>query len=322
MMATGRVLITGGAGFIGSHTAEAFLERGWDVTVLDNLSTGRFENLEGAARAKLVVGDIEDREQVFSLIRPDTFDAIVHLAAIASVTRSMEDPVTTHRSNVDGTLHVLEAARLAGTRRVALASSAAIYGEVEACPVSEDAPKRPASPYGLHKWFDEQYARLYSELFGMETVCLRYFNIYGPRQDPGSPYSGVISVFADRLSRRQPVRIHGDGSQTRDFVYVRDVASTNVAAIETPLSGHHTMNVGTGRQITVRELYDQIAGLLGIQSPPLFGPARPGDIRRSCASAETLRRVLGIVPTTALDAGLQATLEATVRRPCGSRPTA
>jgi UDP-glucose 4-epimerase len=303
-----RVLVTGGAGFIGSHTVEAFLARGWEVTALDNLSTGKRQNLAQAPVARLVVGDIEDRDLVFDLIRPGAFDAVVHLAAVASVVRSVEDPIATHRANVDGTLHVLEAARQAGVRRVALASSAAVYGEVAECPVTEDAPKCPASPYGLHKWFDEQYARLYAGMFGLETVCLRYFNVYGPRQDPGSPYSGVISVFADRLARRQPVRIHGDGGQTRDFIYVKDLAAANVAAVETPLQGCHALNVGTGRQTTIRALYDQVAAITGVDTPPLFGEARPGDIRHSCARADRLREVLGIVATKPLCEGLRETV--------------
>src|SRR5262249_23169371 len=163
--------------------------------------------LERAGAARLVVGDVEDVDLLRDLLRPGAFDAVVHLAAVASVTRSLEDPVSTHRVNVDGTLHVFEAARLAGLHRLALASSSAIYGDAGVGRVDEEAPKRPAAPYGLQKWVAEQYAQLYAESFGHETVCLRYFNVYGPRQDPASPYSGVISVFADRLARGRPVRI-------------------------------------------------------------------------------------------------------------------
>jgi UDP-glucose 4-epimerase len=305
-----RVLVTGGAGFIGSHTVEALLERGWEVTALDNLSTGQRRNLKRAEGARLVVGDIEDQGLVADLLSPGAFDAVVHLAAVASVTQSIEDPVATHRVNVDGTLHVFEAARQAGVRRVVVASSAAIYGDADACPVSEDAPKRPAAPYGLQKWFAEQYARLYAETFGLETVCLRYFNVYGPRQDPASPYSGVISVFADRLAQRQPVRIHGDGGQTRDFVYVKDVAAVNVAAVETHLSGYQAVNVGTGRPTSICELYHRIAALAGSDALPAFGPPRPGDIRDSCAQAERLWEMLGLTARTSLADGLRATVGA------------
>jgi UDP-glucose 4-epimerase len=310
MTSSRRVLVTGGAGFIGSHTVEALLERGWEVTALDNLSTGQQQNLERAEGARLVVGDIEDQGLLTALLRPGAFDAVVHLAAVASVTQSLEDPVATHRVNVDGTLHVFEAARQAGVRRVVVASSAAIYGDVAACPVSEDAPKRPAAPYGLQKWFAEQYARLYAESFGLETVCLRYFNVYGPRQDPASPYSGVISVFAERLAQRQPVRIYGDGGQTRDFVYVKDVAAVNVAAVEARLSGYHAVNVGTGRQTTICELYHRVAALAGSDAEPAFGPPRPGDIRNSCAHPKHLWDTLGIIARTSLADGLQATLGA------------
>lgn len=308
MISSRRVLVTGGAGFIGSHTVEALVERGWEVTALDNLSTGQRRNLDRAVGVRLVVGDIEDQKLVTDLLRPGAFDAVVHLAAVASVTQSVEDPIATHRVNVDGTLHVFEAARQAGVRRVVVASSAAIYGDVAVSPVGEDAPKRPSAPYGLQKWFAEQYARLYAEAFGLETVCLRYFNVYGPRQDPASPYSGVISVFADRLAQRQPVRIDGDGGQTRDFVYVKDVAAANVAAVETPLSGYVAVNVGTGQRTTICELYHRIAALAGTDAAPAFGPPRPGDIRDSCARAERLWEMLGVTARTSLGEGLRHTV--------------
>lgn len=302
-----RVLVTGGAGFIGSHSVEALIAAGHEPVVFDDLSTGRRDNL--GPEIPLVEASILD----FSALRQamEGCEAVLHLAAIVSVPRSFEQPLECHAVNATGSLHVFEAARQAGVRRVAQASSAAIYGEA-APPIAEDSPPAPLSPYGLHKRMAEEYGRLYALHHGLEVVSLRYFNIYGPRQDPGSPYSGVLSRFADALTTGQPTRIFGDGQQTRDFVFVGDVARANLAALTAPgVFAGEAFNIGTGRPVTILETHAAIAAAAGRQGArALLEPPRAGDIRHSHARVDAARERLSWQARTSLEGGIRLTLEA------------
>lgn len=287
-----RVLVTGGAGFIGSHSSLALLRAGHDVRILDDFSTGRPANLvdlEGAV--EIVRGDIRDESLLARVVAG--VDAILHLAAAVSVPVSIARTRFAHAINATGTLNVLEAARLADVRRVVFASSAAVYGMLETQPVQETVQLQPASPYGSQKRYNEETGRLAHELHGMETIALRYFNVYGPRQDPASPYSGVLSIFADRLIQDRPVTIFGDGHQTRDFVFVEDVARANLAALTADRGFGDAFNVGTGRATTVLAAFGAIARSLGVEARPTFGPVRSGDIRHSVADVRQIRQTLG-----------------------------
>lgn len=287
-----RVLVTGGAGFIGSHSVEALLGLGHEVRVFDNFSSGKRANLAGmSGPLEVIEGDI--RDEVDLSVAMTGVDAVLHLAAVVSVPVSVESTGFAHSVNATGTLNVMEVARRAGVRRVVYASSAAVYGTDAPPPVSEATPLWPSSPYGSQKRYNEETGRLEFDLHGLETIGLRYFNIYGPRQDPASPYSGVLSIFIDRLTRHLPVAIHGDGLQSRDFVYVADVARANVMALTATTGFGSAFNVGTGRQTTVLEAFRAIAAELGSEILPEFGPARQGDIRHSLADARLIQQRLG-----------------------------
>lgn len=302
-----RVLVTGGAGFIGSHTVARLLAEGHSVRVLDDLSTGKRENLAPFGGAvEFLEGDITDVAAVERAVAG--MDAVMHLAAVVSVPVSVERTAFAHAVNATGTLNVLEAARRAGVRRVAYASSAAVYGAIAELPAREEAPLVPTSPYGSQKRYNEETARLATELHGLETVGLRYFNVYGPRQDPRSPYSGVLSIFIDRILGDQPVTIHGDGLQTRDFVFVGDVARANVAALTAPGGSGRAFNVGTGTAVTVLEAYRAIARSVGRDVEPAFGPGRAGDIRHSRADVGAIARELGWQAGVAFESGIGETI--------------
>lgn len=305
------ILITGGAGFIGSHTVDLLVNSGHRVTVYDNLSTGSPHNLRRSAeRCTFVEGDVRDLRKLAAVVRQGKFEGILHLAAVASVTKGLLFPGTTEAINVGGTINVLEVARKYGVRRVAFASSAAVYGDPQRVPCAETAPPAPMSQYGIHKLSGEMYARVYSEMYRLETVCLRYFNVYGPRQDAASPYSGVITRFLSLLQRGEKPTINGDGKQTRDFVYVKDLAAVNIAALFKDGVSHAVLNVGTGRVTTIVDLYRQLCQLQGVPAEMAFGPARQGDIRHSRADVTQLGRVLGSVPNTSLTVGLGLSMKA------------
>ncbi|MBI3965385.1 MAG: NAD-dependent epimerase/dehydratase family protein [Chloroflexi bacterium] len=301
-----RVFVTGGAGFIGSHTVAALVEAGHDVTVWDDLSTGKLSNLDAVRDSvQVVAGNVRDFEPLHVAIWQARPDQVLHLAAISSVPRSVEEPGLTHSINVEGTVNVLEAARRERIERVVIACSAAIYGHALEVPKTEEMPAAPSSPYGLQKWQSEQYAALYSELYGLTTVSLRYFNVFGPRQDPKSPYSGVISIFLDRLLNGDPVTIHGDGRQTRDFIYVADVVDANLRALTAPLAGHHRFNIGCGRETSIRELHDLLCEVVERRPEPAFGPGRTGDVFRSCADPSRALASLDFAPRYTVLEGLE-----------------
>ena len=301
-------LVTGGCGFIGSHLVEALRAAGDGVRVLDDLSTGRRDNLP--AGVELVVGDVADGDLVRQSL--DGLDGCFHLAAVASVQRGNEAWLETHRTNLTGSVAVFEAARHAGRGGppvpVVYASSAALYGDNQAVPLAETAATVPLSAYGADKLGSELHGRVATLVHGVPTVGFRFFNVYGPRQDPKSPYSGVIAIFAGRLAAGQGISVHGDGGQTRDFVYVADVVRHLVAAMRRPPSPPSVFNVCTGRPTSVLELAHAIAGLLGRPADIGHGPARTGDIRRSLGDPSRLHAAFGFRPETPLGDGLVATL--------------
>lgn len=299
-----RVLVTGGGGFIGSHVSEALLARGDEVVVVDDFSTGKRENVRDGA--ELVEGDLAEPGVAARAIAG--CEKVVHCAALPSVTSSVEDPVASNRANLEASTRLLLAARDAGVRRLVYSSSSAVYGDLGG-PASESDVLAPTSPYGMNKLAAEYLFRMAPPLYGVDTVCLRYFNVFGPRQDPSSPYSGVISIFATRVLEGRSPTIHGDGEQTRDFVYVGDVARANLAALDVEAGNGAFVNVGRGRSISLLELWDAVrrAG----EVPDLaaeHGPPRPGDIRHSRARIEEARRILTFEAEVSLEAGLAATL--------------
>ena len=317
-----KVLVTGGAGFIGSHTVERLLTAGHEVTVLDDLSTGSRANLATVEHdVELLVGDIADPAAVTRAAAG--CEVVVHLAAVASVEASVRDPLRTNRTNLTGTINVFDAAARAGARRVVYASSAAVYGEATDLPIREDAVKRPMSPYAIDKLAGEYYLAHFQRSGAFSGTAFRFFNVYGPRQDPSSPYSGVISVFLDRAKRGKGVTIYGDGSQTRDFVYVKDLVDVLLLAVHerpghgpgaaqdgTPAeAGPTAINLASGGSVDLLTLVATVAEAAGLQEPMAveFGPARQGDITRSQADVTALRERFGRVPSTALTDGLAAT---------------
>ncbi|WP_428267777.1 NAD-dependent epimerase/dehydratase family protein [Haliangium sp.] len=308
------VAVTGGAGFIGSHTVDRLVESGCRVVVLDDFSTGKPENLSAwrdDPRVHVLEVDIADGlfAPLAALTRAHGPVArIIHLAAQTSVVRSVQNPLQDVRINYGGTVQVLEYARAAEVAKVVLASSAAVYGDVTALPVREDAPTQPLSPYGIDKLGGERFLYYYSAVHGVATTALRFFNVYGPRQDPKSPYSGVISIFADRAMAGQPITIFGSGEQTRDFVYVGDVARAVVRACLADDADQAIINIGTGVETTVNQLAETIVRLCQSNSQVSHAPERAGEIARSVAAVERMRDVLGLTAETALEEGLDRTL--------------
>jgi len=301
---TTSVLVTGGAGFIGSHVVEALLARGLRVTVIDDLSTGRVSNLPVDPRLRLIVGDVGDDALVAEALM--TCQRVVHLAAIASVQHSVDDPVGSHRVNYEATLRLLEQARRFGVERLVYASSAAVYGDAQRPPVDELGATDPQTPYAIDKLMGEQALAFYRRVHGLSGVALRFFNVYGPRQRDDSPYSGVISLFTRRVRSGEPVTIFGDGEQTRDFVFVADVARAVVEMLlrhEPPMAT--VFNLGSGRATSVLQLLDAVEATLGNRLERRFAAGRSGEVRHSRAAVERLRLALDWTPATTLETGLR-----------------
>lgn len=307
------VVVTGGAGFIGSHTVDRLLETGHRVVVLDNFSTGKRANLaRWADHPALHIVSCDVSHGIFAALEPITHvhgpvERIAHLAAQVSVVQSVANPQVDMQVNYGGTLHVLEYARAKGVKKVVLASSAAVYGDTAELPVGEDVTKQPMSPYGIDKLASELALDYYANVHGVPTTALRFFNVYGPRQDPSSPYSGVISIFTDRARAGKPLTIFGDGEQTRDFVFVGDVVRAIAAALGDGNS-RLVANVGMGGEISVLELARTIVDLCGGRSTIEHAPARAGEILKSRARVDRLRDRLGVVAETKLVDGLRLTL--------------
>jgi UDP-glucose 4-epimerase len=302
-----RFLVTGGAGFIGSHIVEALLRQNHQVRVLDNFSSGKRENLPSTHnQLEILEEDICDAEAVARALAG--VDGVFHEAALVSVPKSVDHPESSFEINARGTFNVFDGARKAGARRVIYASSAAVYGDATELPVAESLAPRPLSPYGLDKLYGEQLGQLYSSLYGQEIFALRYFNVFGPRQDPASPYSGVISIFVDRLRSGKSMSIFGDGEQTRDFVYVGDVVEANLKAMFAKYQGFRAFNVGSGRQTSLNELFRELRHLSGSLTEPAYAAARAGDIRHSLADISLIRREIGYSPAFSLSEGLRLLL--------------
>lgn len=302
-----RVIVTGGAGFIGSWTAEALVGRGHEVVIMDDLSTGDPRNLSRiAGRAELIRVDVRNPDAVDEVFRRVGPDAVIHLAAVVSVDEVAENPVRGFEINVRGTLNLLEAARKHGVERFVYASSAAVYGDPVRLPITEEHPTRPKNVYGATKLAGEALVNAYVGNYGLSTAVLRYFNVYGPRMRAG-PYSGVIRKFTEAILADKPITIFGDGEQTRDFIYVEDVARANLAALESGATG--TYNIGTGEPIRIADLAHALMNVAGKEVPIKYAPPRPGDIRHSYADISKARKELGWSPETRLEEGLKRTIE-------------
>ena len=301
-------LVTGGAGFIGSNIAQELLRQGEHVRIIDNLVTGKRANVEALkGHVEFIEADVCDEPAVRRAVQG--VEVVFHEAAIPSVPRSVKDPLGTNRASVDGTLHVLLAARAARVRRVVYASSSSVYGETPTLPKREDMPTVPVSPYGVAKLTAELYCRAFTKCYGLETVSLRYFNVFGPRQDPKSPYAGVIPIFTRELLNGEAPTIFGDGEQTRDFTYIANVVQANLLAATAPKAAGGVFNAGAGTQISVNALYRLIAGILRADRPPKYGPLRGGDILHSYADISEARKALGYNPAVGVEEGLRLTID-------------
>ena len=301
-----KALVTGGAGFIGSHLSENLVAKGCRVTVLDNFSSGRRTNLSRViADIELIEGDIRDLQAVERAAKE--CEVVFHLAAVVSVPQTVTQPLTSAMVNDLGTLHILEAARNAGSGAVVLASSSAVYGDDPGLPKRENMIPKPLSPYAVQKITGEYYARVYHDLYGIDTASLRFFNVFGPRQDPSSPYSGVISIFMSKAVAQTGPIIYGDGTQSRDFVYVSDVVRAMIGAATTKVAAGRSINVGSGTSIDINRLWRTIAGMAGISIVPRYAPPRAGDIIASVASVDTAESLLGFKTEVSLEDGLERT---------------
>jgi UDP-glucose 4-epimerase len=307
-----RVLVTGGAGFIGSHLVRALLARGDEVRILDNFSTGDRDNLPAGGDWVLVEGDVRSDATVREAV--DGADLVFHLAALPSVPRSIRDPITTNDVNVVGTLNVLNASREARVRRVVYTSSSSVYGQTPDLPKRETLPPRPISPYAVSKLAGEHYCRAYSDLYGLETVVLRLFNVFGPGQRPDSEYAAVVPRFIEQARQGRRPTIFGDGTQTRDFTYVTNVVDAALAAGGMPGLAGRLFNVAAGRPAAVRDVLAMIAGLVGRPAEPVYEPARRGEVLHSHACIDAAREAIGYAPAVDLLEGLRRTVAATAGR--------
>ncbi len=300
-------LVTGGAGFIGSHLAERLVREGWQVRVLDNFSTGRRDNLSTfAGKIDVIEGDVADAATCRRACQG--VEVVLHQAAIPSVPKSVADPLTSHRVNVDGVLHMLAAARDGGVKRFVYASSSSVYGESEVLPKVESMPPSPLSPYAVQKLTGEYYCRVFAHCYGLATIALRYFNVFGPRQDPASQYAAAIPAFITSLLRGERPTVYGDGLQTRDFTSIENVVQANLLAVSADGVAGQVVNIGAGGCVTVNDIITQIGKLLDAEAKPRHVDARQGDIRHSWADIGEARRVLRYEPAVSLSDGLARTV--------------
>lgn len=303
-----RFMVTGGAGFIGSNLSEMLLNDGHSVTVFDNLATGREENLAHIiGNIKFIRGDIRDTAALGAAM--EDADYVIHLAALGSVPRSIEDPATTHEVNATGTLNVLNAARSAKVKRVVCASSSSVYGDTAVLPKEEQMTPSPLSPYAVSKITGEYYCKAFQRVYGLETVALRYFNVYGRRQDPKSQYAAVIPRFVDAMMRGKSPVIYGDGEQSRDFTFVDDCNQANIKACFASGCGGMHFNIGYGSRVSINDLFRKIRDNLGSKVEPAYAPPRKGDVRDSLAAISRAKELLGYEPTNGIDEGIRKTVK-------------
>jgi UDP-glucose 4-epimerase len=300
-------LVTGGAGFIGSHLSEELVRRGHRVRVADSLITGKRSNLDHIPGVEFVEGDLADLD--FATRVAEGCEYVLHQAAIPSVPRSVKDPITSNRANVDATLNMLVAARDAGVKRLVFAGSSSAYGDTPTLPKHEGMTTHPLSPYALQKVVGEQYLQMFTRLYGLETVSIRYFNVFGPRQDPSSPYSGVLSVFMKCLIERRAPTIFGDGEQSRDFTFVEDVVDLNLKAASAKGVSGKMYNGGNGGRVTLNQAWEALQKIEGVRIDPVYGPPRAGDVRDSQADTTMAVAELGHAPRYSFEDGLRVTLE-------------
>ena len=299
-------LVTGGAGFIGSHLSEEIARRGHRVRVADSLITGKRTNLDHIPGVEFMEGDLAELE--FAKKAAEGCDYVLHQAAIPSVPRSVKDPITSNRANVDATLNMLVAARDAGVKRLVFAASSSAYGDTPTLPKHEQMPTNPLSPYALQKVVGEQYLQMFTKLYKLETVSIRYFNVFGPRQDPTSPYSGVISVFATALLENRSPKIYGDGKQTRDFTYVANVVDGVLRACDAPNASGEVINVATGGRISLNDLFYAMRDVVGGDLEPTYAEPRQGDVRDSQADIRKAKDLLRYTPSVSFEDGLARTI--------------
>jgi nucleoside-diphosphate-sugar epimerase len=309
-------LVTGGAGFIGSHLAEELVRRGHTVRVVDNLATGKRQNLAHLPAVDFLQGDLADLDVARHAV--DGVDYVLHQAAIPSVPRSVQDPITSNRANIDASLNVLVAARDAGVKRVVYAGSSSAYGNTPTLPKVETMPTAPLSPYALQKLVAEQYCQMFTALYGLETVTTRYFNVFGPRQDPSSPYSGVISLFISALCEGRQPKIYGDGEHTRDFTYIANVVDGVLRAATAEGASGEVINVAVGGRISLNHLFKTVRDLVGATVEPIYAEPRPGDVKDSQADISKARRLLGYEPAVSFEEGLNHTVAWYRAQPVGS----
>ncbi|MFH1844400.1 MAG: SDR family oxidoreductase [bacterium] len=304
----GKYLVTGGAGFIGSHLVEALCKRGDEVVILDNLSTGKRENIEPFLdQVRFVEGSITDLETVRSCCAG--VEVVLHQAALASVPRSVKDPIASNETNINGTLNVLWAAHEAGAHRVVYAASSSTYGDTEVLPKREDMYPAPMSPYAVTKYVGELYLQVFDRLYGLSCVGLRYFNVFGPRQDPHSQYAAVVPLFITKLLAGEPPLIHGDGEQSRDFTYIQNVVEANLAAAAAEAPEGRSVNIACGERITINEICQRIQQLLGTDIAPEYDEPRVGDVKHSLADISLANQTIGYQPSVDLATGLRETVE-------------
>ncbi len=304
-----RYLVTGGAGFIGSHIVRRLVEDGEFVRAVDSLSTGQLVRLDGVRSSiEFVEGDLAD-ERVSDQVVKDV-DYVLHQAAVPSVQRSISDPIATNRANVTATLNLLESCRKASVRRFVYAASSSAYGDTEVLPKAEEMTPNPLSPYALQKLVGERYCKLYYDLYGLETVNLRYFNVFGPGQDPYSEYSAVIPKFITKLLAKEPITVYGDGEQSRDFTYVENVVEANLLALRAIEVSGNVCNIGCGEHVTLNKLIGLLEEILGVKANVNYAASKAGDVRHSLADISRARRLLGYEPKVMVKEGLRRTVQA------------
>lgn len=302
-----KILVTGGAGFIGSHIAAALVAQGDQVVVLDDLSTGHQRNLDAIGTVEFVRGSVTDPQAIARAV--EGCDYVYHEAALASVPRSIDDPVSSNEVNITGTLNVLVAARDAKVKRLVYAASSSAYGDSDKLPKVETMPVNPKSPYAIAKLSGEQYVSVFASVYGMQTLSIRYFNVFGPRQDPDSPYAAVIPLFIDALLDGRPPTIHGDGEQSRDFTYVDNVVEANLRALTAPKLSGEVVNVALGDRTSLNQLYGWLRDAIGTDLEPIYGPERTGDVKHSQADITRAQELLGYETKVSVADGLARTVE-------------